>query len=218
MKILTVPILILLTMAASTVLAQPLKTIPYQARIEKADEYADRNNYASQLDELEEVYKERKDKSMLPLMAQLNYKLRDYGRAENLYKRIVDGDKKGTDIEARYMYGKMLKLNGKYQEAAEVLREVKNTDDDVYAPLAIMELKGILLAVSTDTVKQISVVPAGPKINTKSGEYSPTLYNNELYFTSTALAAGEEPGNTYVVKLLKSQRDKDGGWSKASEV
>lgn len=218
MKILTVPILILLTMAASTVLAQPLKTIPYQARIEKADEYADRNNYASQLDELEEVYKERKDKSMLPLMAQLNYKLRDYGRAENLYKRIVDGDKKGTDIEARYMYGKMLKLNGKYQEAAEVLREVKNTDDDVYAPLAIMELKGILLAVSTDTVKQISVVPAGPKINTKSGEYSPTLYNNELYFTSTALAAGEEPGNTYLVKLLKSQRDKDGGWSKASEV
>jgi hypothetical protein len=79
---------------------------------------------ASQLDQLEDTLQEESDKSMLPLMAELNYKLRDYGKAENLYKRIVDSDKKGTNIEALYMYGKMLKLNGKYVEA-EVFRKIK---------------------------------------------------------------------------------------------
>jgi len=172
---------------------------------------------ASQLDQLEEAYKKNRDKSMLPLMAELNYKLRDYGKAENLYKRIVDSDKKGTNIEALYMYGKMLKLNGKYAEAAEVFRKIKDGDNDTYANLSILELKGILLAVSSDSTN-VTVSSAGPKVNTKSGEYSPFLMENELYFTSSALESGAEPGKDYGVKLLRSQRDKDGGWGKSTEA
>jgi len=204
-------------MVSGNVIAQPLTSIPFQAHIEKAEEYAETNNLASQLDQLEEAYKKNRDKSMLPLMAELNYKLRDYGKAENLYKRIVDSDKKGTNIEALYMYGKMLKLNGKYAEAAEVFRKIKDGDNDTYANLSILELKGILLAVSSDSTN-VTVSSAGPKVNTKSGEYSPFLMENELYFTSSALESGAEPGKDYGVKLLRSQKDKDGGWGKSTEA
>ncbi len=192
--------------------SQPLTTIPYQAHLQKASEYSETNNYASQLDELEEAYKKKRDKSMLPLMADLNYRLRDYAKAEVLYKRIVDADKSGNNLEAKFKYGRMLKMNDKYAEAAEVLRAVKENDDDTWAPLAILELKGILLAVQTDTINDITVSSAGPKINSKSGEYSPFIFENELYFTSTALANDQEPGKTYNVKLLKSQKDKNLEW------
>jgi len=217
MKILNAILTLLLVMVSGNVIAQPLTSIPFQAHIEKAEEYAETNNLASQLDQLEEAYKKNRDKSMLPLMAELNYKLRDYGKAENLYKRIVDSDKKGTNIEALYMYGKMLKLNGKYAEAAEVFRKIKDGDNDTYANLSILELKGILLAVSSDSTN-VTVSSAGPKVNTKSGEYSPFLMENELYFTSSALESGAEPGKDYGVKLLRSQRDKDGGWGKSTEA
>jgi len=217
MKILNAILALLLVMLSGSVFAQPLTSIPFQAHIEKAEEYAETNNLASQLDQLEEAYKKNRDKSMLPLMAELNYKLRDYGKAENLYKRIVDSDKKGTNIEALYMYGKMLKLNGKYAEAAEVFRKIKDGDNDTYANLSILELKGILLAVSSDSTN-VTVSSAGPKVNTKSGEYSPFLMENELYFTSSALESGAEPGKDYGVKLLRSQRDKDGGWGKSTEA
>ncbi len=217
MKILNAIIALLLVMVSGSVFAQPLTSIPFQAHIEKAEEYAETNNLASQLDQLEAAYKKNRDKSMLPLMAELNYKLRDYGKAENLYKRIVDSDKKGTNVEALYMYGKMLKLNGKYAEAAEVFRKIKDGDNDTYANLSILELKGILLAVSSDSTN-VTVASAGSKVNTKSGEYSPFLMENELYFTSSALESGAEPGKDYGVKLLKSQRDKDGGWGKSTEA
>lgn len=217
MKILNAILALLLVMLSGSVFAQPLTSIPFQAHIEKAEEYAETNNLASQLDQLEEAYKKNRDKSMLPLMAELNYKLRDYGKAENLYKRIVDSDKKGTNIEALYMYGKMLKLNGKYAEAAEVFRKIKDGDNDTYANLSILELKGILLAVSSDSTN-VTVSSAGPKVNTKSGEYSPFLMENELYFTSSALESGAEPGKDYGVKLLRSQKDKDGGWGKSTEA
>ena len=72
-------------------------------------------------DELEEAYKKKRDKSMIPLMADLNNKLRDYAKAETLYKRIVDADKSGNNMEAMFKYGRMLKMNDKYGEAAEVL-------------------------------------------------------------------------------------------------
>jgi len=217
MKILNAILTLLLVMVSGSVFAQPLTSIPFQAHIEKAEEYAETNNLASQLDQLEEAYKKNRDKSMLPLMAELNYKLRDYGKAENLYKRIVDSDKKGTNVEALYMYGKMLKLNGKYAEAAEVFRKINDGDNDTYANLSILELKGILLAVSSDSTN-VTVASAGSKVNTKSGEYSPFLMENELYFTSSALESGAEPGKDYGVKLLKSQRDKDGGWGKSTEA
>jgi len=217
MKVLTTFILFSCCMIVSDVFSQPLTTIPYQAHIEKADEYSATNNYASQLEELEEAYKKRKDKSMIPLMADLNYKLRDYAKAEVLYKRIVDADKSGKNLDAKFKYGRMLKMNGKYAEAAEVMREVKDSDDEVFAPLAILEIKGIFL-VQQDTLVQIAVEPAGPKINSKSGEYSPFLFENELYFTSTGMESGAEPSKTYPVKLLKSQKDKENAWGKAVEA
>jgi len=43
--------------------AQPLTTIPYQAHLSKAQEYADEGNYASQIEELEEAYKQKRDRS-----------------------------------------------------------------------------------------------------------------------------------------------------------
>ncbi|MCO6460190.1 MAG: OmpA family protein [Saprospiraceae bacterium] len=218
MKILSKVFVIILSLCYTTTWAQPLKSIPAQAHIEKSEEYAENNNLASQLDELEEAYKIKKDKSMLPLMAELNYKLRDYARAESLYKRIVSSDKKGTNIEAKYMYGKMLKYNGKYEEAAEVFRQIKDGDNDEYANKAILELKGILLAVNADSVQNVTVTSAGNKINTRSGEYSPFLMDNELYFTSAGLESGSEPGKDYLVKLLRSQKDKDGAWDKATEA
>jgi len=219
MKVLTIILCIPMLVFGGALLAQPLTTIPYQAHLEKASEYSETNNYASQLDELEEAYKKKRDKSMIPLMADLNYKLRDYAKAEALYKRIVDADKSGNNMEAMFKYGRMLKMNDKYGEAAEVLRKVKDSDDEKWSSLAILELKGILLAVQTDsTANQVAVTSAGPKINSKSGEYSPFIFENELYYTSTALENGADPGKVYLVKLLKSQRDKEMAWAKPVEV
>ena len=38
---------------------QPLKTIPYTANLDKAEEYAASNHYASELTQLEDAYKKK---------------------------------------------------------------------------------------------------------------------------------------------------------------
>lgn len=207
----------ILLWATTATFAQPLTTIPYQAHLIKAAEYETSNNLASQLDELEEAYKKKRDRNMLPLMADLNYKLRDYLKAENLYKRIVDSDKSGNNIEALFKYGRMLKMNGKYDEAQPVLERVLESGDEEWMPAARLELAGIAFALSADTMNVV-VESAGPRINSRSGEYSPFLYENKLYYTSTALDNKGEPGKEYLVKLLQSERDKNAKWTAGKEV
>jgi hypothetical protein len=55
MKILNAILALLLVMLSGSVFAQPLTSIPFQAHIEKAEEYVETNNLASQLDQLEDT-------------------------------------------------------------------------------------------------------------------------------------------------------------------
>jgi len=193
--------------------AQPLTAIPYQANLEKANEYAEQNNYASQLSELEEAYKKRRDNSLLPLMAELNYKLRDYNRAETQYKRIVDKDKNGENIEALYKYGRMIKMNGRYAEAIPVLTAASNATSEPWASKAKLELEGITMAQERDSIAELMVKSAGSMVNTRAGEYSPTIYDGSLYFTSKITEDKKDPDDSYPAKVMRSVQKND-SWQK----
>lgn len=207
-------LLILLFIAFGNIISQPLTKIPFQAHLEKAAEYAEQNNYYSQLEELEEAYKQKRDFSLIPIMADLNYKLRDYARAENYYKRIVDRDKDGKNIEALYKYGKMIKMNGRYDEALPILNQVTNSGEEPWSTLSQLAVAGIEMARKTDSIPDLSVAPASKQINTRSGEYSPAIQENTLYYTSANRSAKDELNDVYPVNVYKSIRSEDGVWSK----
>ena len=206
--------LIIMALATGPLFSQPLTKIPYQAHLIKAAEYAEQNNYHSQLEELEEAYKQKRDFSLIPVMADLNYKLRDYARAENYYKRIVDRDKDGSNIEALYKYGKMIKMNGRYDEALPVLNKAAASASEPWSSLAKLAAEGIAMARSTDSIADLVVVPASRQINTRSGEYSPNIHDNTLYYTSANRSAKDELDNVYPVNVYKSMRSSDGSWGK----
>lgn len=197
--------------------AQPLTSIPYQAHLDKAQEYADAGNYASQLDELEDAYKEKRDRSLLPIMADLYYRLRDYARAANYYRRIVNRDKEGANIEALFRLGKMAKMNGSYSEAIPILDSVVSKSVEPWSNHAKLELAGIRMVQQQDSIPDLSVFTAGSKVNSRSGEYSPVIYDGSLFFTANSKESKEDPGENYPVKIMKSTRNGD-AWDKPVET
>jgi peptidoglycan-associated lipoprotein len=197
--------------------AQPLTTIPYQAHLSKAQEYADEGNYASQIEELEEAYKQKRDRSLLPIMADLYFRLRDYAKAENYYRRIVNRDKEGTNVEALFKLGQMAKMNGNYTDAAATLDSVIQKNVEPWSSHAKLELDGIRMVRQQDSIPDLTVFTAGSKVNGRSGEYSPVLYDGSLYFTSNSKESKEEPGDAYPVKVMKSVRNGE-SWDKPTET
>ena len=123
--------------------AQPVSKPKYDELLEFAQQLFDQKDYYNALEKFEEAYDEKKDRALTLPIAQLHYLLRDYAKAERWYDRLLKRDKEDKYAEERYMYGRILKMNGVYQEAiTELQRFIEETESDSLRSLAQMEIAG----------------------------------------------------------------------------
>ena len=131
---------------ATIAIAQPIQTNTYQQMIDTAEESMDSSDYYNAIEWFEKAYKEQKSNDLALAIADINYILKDYKRAERYYDRLVNRDKTGSYVSLRYDLAQTMKAQGKYQEAAEEYRVfISETDDAEKKQQAQLELKGIEL-------------------------------------------------------------------------
>ncbi|MFK8104252.1 MAG: OmpA family protein [Saprospiraceae bacterium] len=177
--------------SASVVFAQPITTATVEKMIEVAEDNLAKYDYYNALDWFEKAYKEERDTEVAYKIANLHVQLRDYVKAERWYSRIVDRKyrkKKNPYLpNARFVLGRLLKMNGKYIEAKEQLQLfIAEAEDPNLLTLAKNELTGADLAMDMEEQNpSLTVGNAGKKLNSKYSEYSPVLVSEkEVYFTA----------------------------------
>ncbi len=179
-------IIFLFTIATVSLQAQPITSNTYDDMLETADTAVSDKNYYNAIEWYEKAYKEERDPATALAIADLYTLTRNYTRAESWYKRILRRDKEGELVDLRYDYGKVLKAQGKYQEALNELNLAASlTEDDELRAEAKRLLAGI--EMMGDYPENIDAVIefGGKEINSASGEYSPVLYDDgSLYFSS----------------------------------
>jgi outer membrane protein OmpA-like peptidoglycan-associated protein/tetratricopeptide (TPR) repeat protein len=124
----------------------------------------EKGSYFNALTYYQEVYEKKPENvKALEKTANINYVLRDYNKAEELYKKLIDHEKGLSSFpNSRYMYALMLKYNGKYDESKAAFEafksEYKEDDASALKKLADKHIEGCVLA------KQLEAKPDRVKI------------------------------------------------------
>lgn len=208
---------------ALSVSAQPLSEIPLAFKIEAADSAYVNHDYYNALEWYNEVYRESRSDEYLALIAKLYFIVRDYKRGEQWHRRLLDKKAAGSYKTARLNYGKILKANGKYNEAAIVFQEIEaKPESDSILQVAKLELKGITLAESLKRPDNIEVNNVGTKLNTRNSETSPVpVTNGQLYFISFGenklLQRGDDELNMQA-KIFTSKINDSGEFTKKAQA
>jgi peptidoglycan-associated lipoprotein len=207
-----------------TLFAQPINKASYEVMIQTAEEYYALGDYYSALEKYEEAYQERKDKKLVLIRAELQYELRDYVKAERLYRQLVDRSKTNEYAEQRFPYGRVLKMNGKYDQAIKVLTQfVEETADETLKELAQNEIQGAEMAkILPENNKGVSVVNLGRTINIPLSEYAPALGSDgKLYFAGLDRDKKNvveiDESNGHYSKIFTATKS-DKGWGKGDAL
>ncbi|WMX14678.1 OmpA family protein [Aureispira sp. CCB-E] len=120
-------------------------------------------------------------------LAKCYYYTNNATKAETWYARILryDGYK-----QYAFDYGQVLKMNGKYAEAKRWFNT--STKDD--HTRGMHYAKSCDFATGTTLLSNIYKVKALPKLNSKSADFAPTLYDSDLIFSSSRSVAVEKQG------------------------
>lgn len=182
------------TLLASVMMAQPLNKQTPAMMIEIGDEQVEVLNFYMALEWYEKAYEADKafrNNDLAYKIANLHYMLRDYKKAVRWYKKVVTKKyRKGTNPylpEARFIYGRTLKMAENYDEAIIQLEMyVKESKNATVKPLAEIELTGAQMALGMIPVTGVFIENAG-KANTKTTETSPFLTNDGVLYYSSFL-------------------------------
>jgi len=205
-----------------TIFAQPLNKAKYETMITVAHDLLNRQDFYNALEWFEKAYEERQSDSLAYTIAKLEYQLKDYRRAERAYARVLRRSEY-TYPEARFTYGRILKMNSKYQEAELELKQfVAETDNRTLKELAQIELTGIELARELPPANGVTIESAGRDVNTRTSEYSPAMDGpDNLYFasfnTDDVIVVKDDNMEEAYAKIYRSTKG-DRGWEKPTEL
>ncbi len=200
--------------------AQPLNKITPPVMLQTAERAMAEYNYYKALEWYEKAYESTGDPALVVKIADLNLELRDYKKAESFYKKIYKNNAPDT-YDRRFNYARVLKMNGKYQEAIDVFDQfLGEAGNHPFAALAKAEKKGAAVAMTAKQDERMTIANAGKNINSKSSEYSPYLQKQgqELYFVSFGeeeiVELTQSNRNDFGAKILVSQKEGD-AWGTA---
>ncbi|MEE9372706.1 MAG: DUF1573 domain-containing protein [Saprospiraceae bacterium] len=209
---------ILYLSAQSILTAQPLKTLPYELNLEVAEEEFEKGEYLNSIEYYEKCYKQVKSADVALTVAYMHYKLRNFERSSNWYKRVMTKDEDNIFVDERYAYGNVFKALGKYKEAGEQYEKlISISSNEELKSLCRMALKGIEMSLGTEPNPDILVTLAEGSVNSGSQEFSPYQYDEgTLYFGSfqrrkEIVLDGKEKG--YHAKIYTAELT-DKGFSK----
>lgn len=219
-------LLLFVGIANLPLLAQPVGKSSYEMRVAVAAEKAAEKDYYNAVVLYEEAYEERKDERLIPLMAELNLKLRDYTRAQRYYAQALRRDKAGKMDELRFNYGRALKMNGEYAEAIPEFRKFLETNpSDSLRELAEQEIAGAELALSyANETPLVQVAAADKDVNSPFSEYAPVFgRDGSLFYTGfkqSEVIIVDEENTDYHSKIYVTSKEEDPtkGWKKPDSL
>lgn len=216
---------LLFLLSCGVLTAQPIRKSSYEQTLRAARESYANRNYVYALERYEEAYEDKEDRALIDTIAWLNFQIRDYSRAERWFSRILRRAEEGQLNEYRYIYGQVLKMNEKYDEAIEELQKfLASSSSDSLNTLAKNAITGAELAKELpQTMKGVAVENAGRDLNKKVSEYSPALSPNgqEVYFATfdadDVIYVDEKNKDESYALIYKAMRD-DNGWEKPTAL
>lgn len=122
-------------------------------------------------------------------LAEAYREIRDYESAAVVYKRVMEADNINYPL-ARFFYAKMLKMQGKYDEAMIQFSDFKKNlnklpDQAIYKKLLKCEQDGIEMARKNDKPKDIKVLHLDKTVNNNHVDMSPLYFgHNTLIYAS----------------------------------
>jgi len=222
-------VLILTLGATSAGLAQPLAGTSNAEQLQAAADSARATyNWSVALDNYQELYDKDEEEALLPLIAQMNYELRDVAAGIRGYTRAFrKTEPTDTSINIhRFYFGRLLKMDEQYDEARTYLENfLQYNQDTVLDYLARMELKGIeLYRDAPRETGEVALEILDRKINTVWSEYSPVLSSdgNTLYYAtvkaSSAVPLDDASDEESLIRIYMSGRDDEGEWERGEEL
>lgn len=205
----------ILLLSTLYVTGQPVTATTYETTVNTAVTAAENFDYLTAIEWFEKAYTESKDPNLQIAIGDMYMLLRDYGKAEKVYERVIKRDKRDEFFDIKLDYAKAIKAQGKYKIALDELNAfISATDSDSLRNDAKVELKGILLMEKYPENIEAAVTFANASINSPSAESSPALYTDgTLYYTSLNTKApitldGEE--GEYHAKIYAASRTPQG--------
>lgn len=215
--------IVLFCLVSFSAFAQPVRDIPYRMKVEAAETAFANKNYYAAAEWFGKAYKESRDKDLAIKVAETYYLLRDYKKATNWYKRVIDRDKAGLYSEHKLNYGLALKTNGDYTKAYEILNSyMSEATSDSLRALAMLQIMGIEESANFKDNPDASIRPVSKKINSKASESGAVpVGSDEMYFSSLKrkeiYVKGESDKGEKYFKIYKTKREED-GYKKATAL
>lgn len=216
MKLNKLLLLSIVSFVCTSLSAQPVDEFEYDLMFETAENELAKHEYYNALEWYEKCYDEQpKDMRVRQRIAYVQYLLRDFRRAENWYSRLLRRDKEREFELERYVYGRILKMNGKYDQARLQFQRVLDTVvNDTFRQKILNELKGVDLALELEEDISVVVDNAGRKVNSAFSEFSPQQdREGKLYFGSfqrkevIVLDGKEKDYHAKIYSTKKNDRD-----------
>lgn len=207
----------------SSLQAQPLSKPSTEQSLIAARKSIANRDYVNALEYYQQAYETTKDPLLIDTIAQMYLAVRDYRTAERWFSRLLRRDKEGDYEQYRFTYGRLLKMNEKYDEAVEELQKFLATNPgDSLATLAKNELSGAELALELPlNLKGVEVENAGRTLNTKTSLYTPALVDagKHLYFAAfkdaeDVIYIDEDTEDEDFYALIHQSTRDDNDWSK----
>jgi peptidoglycan-associated lipoprotein len=217
---------IFLVFGATVTLAQPYKESAYDAKLELADELFLEGHYLDAMDLYRDCYSESRDPSLLSTMAEIEYIIRDYKRAKRSFERIFRRAKKELYPELVFVYARILKMDGDYNEAYRHFNIViENSENDSLNTLAANEIEGMRIASDFEPRYDLYVESLPKEVNTAFSDLGPAEGpDGKLYFTTFSrntfipLEETERDDKNKYATIQTTQKDKEGAWGKAVKL
>lgn len=204
---------------------QPIGKSSYETRVAVAGEKMAEKDYYNAVILYEEAFEERQDEQLLPLIAELHMKLRDYPKAQRAYARLLRRDRSDKYIGLRLDYGKALKMTGNYEEAiAEFQQFLAAEPADSLRELVQNEITGAEMAMRTANQQpKVEIAPLDRTVNSPFSEYSPAFSRGGLlYFSgfnkSEVIIVDDSNQDDIYARIYVAQKDDKGAWKKPDSL
>lgn len=190
-------------------------SLAQDGKIRKADKLYNNYNYI----EAAKRYKQLDSDNINVIRKEAeSYRLvKNYAAAEKLYRKIVSMDSKTPDDHYNYSY--VLRANKKYSESDKQLELFNSLNKSDSRGLFYVSDKNYLEKISKDEqrfkIKNLS-------FNTAAQEFSPTIYNNNLVFSSSRTVTGfslrrYNRNKLPFLNIYTSEIKEDGSFSKPKQ-
>jgi peptidoglycan-associated lipoprotein len=221
MKFQTLWICVAAVMLGATALhAQPVGGMNAAKRLQVAEDKLKQGDLYNALDWFEKAYEDdSKSANVIGKIALLNYRLRDFKKAEQWFSRLLAAEvfKPALFDDARFWYARCLKMNGKYEIASaefqKFIAEYAGTNTSL-KKLAANELLGSEMAKEMKDEPQVRVENAGGRINSSFSEFSPyPVSNDELYYgsiRSDSVIVLDDKKNDFYAQIYAAKREEKG--------